>query len=128
MLTRLTGAAVDDPTCDGAGKVRDFWVRDGYVCDAPTNLDSADTTTYDVSGKVLMAGAIDIHSHIAGGNVNNARVTYAVAPAYDRRIERDIDDYFDRYHLVKMANYKLSPDQMADGLGADLVVHEGAQS
>ena len=31
-------------------------------------------TTYDVEGMIVMAGAIDIHSHIAGGNVNNARL------------------------------------------------------
>lgn len=28
---------------------------------------------HDVSGQIVMAGAIDIHSHIAGGNVNSAR-------------------------------------------------------
>ena len=31
-------------------------------------------TSYDVDGMIVMAGAIDIHSHIAGGNVNNARL------------------------------------------------------
>ena len=30
--------------------------------------------SYDVDGMIVMAGAIDIHSHIAGGNVNNARL------------------------------------------------------
>ena len=30
--------------------------------------------TYDAAGKIVMAGAIDIHSHIAGGNVNTARL------------------------------------------------------
>ena len=29
---------------------------------------------YDAAGKIVMAGAIDIHSHIAGGNVNTARL------------------------------------------------------
>ena len=30
--------------------------------------------TYDAAGKIVMAGAIDIHSHIAGSNVNMARL------------------------------------------------------
>ena len=30
--------------------------------------------THDVTGHVVMAGAIDIHSHIAGGSVNTARL------------------------------------------------------
>ena len=30
--------------------------------------------TYDAAGKIVMAGAIDIHSHIAGWNVNTARL------------------------------------------------------
>ena len=29
---------------------------------------------YDAAGKIVMAGAIDIHSHIAGSNVNTARL------------------------------------------------------
>ena len=31
-------------------------------------------TVYDLEGAVTMAGALDIHSHIAGGNVNTARL------------------------------------------------------
>lgn len=73
MLTRLTGARVFDPVNQLAGTVRDVWVRDGHICEAPTNPQAADRTI-DLRQKVLMAGAIDIHSHIAGGNVNNARV------------------------------------------------------
>ena len=73
MLMQLAGAKVYDPTRNIAGVVRDIWVRDGYICDAPADLGDADIR-YDLSGKILMAGAIDIHSHIAGGNVNNARV------------------------------------------------------
>ncbi len=73
MLTRLTGGRLYDPTNDLADEVRDLWFRDGHICPAPSNPADADKTI-DVRGKIVMAGAIDIHSHIAGGNVNNARL------------------------------------------------------
>ena len=73
MLTRLKGARVYDPANQINGEVRDVWFRDGYVCPPPDTRSDADQT-FELDGKVLMAGAIDIHSHIAGGNVNNARV------------------------------------------------------
>ena len=73
MLIRLQGARVYDPANAVNGEVRDVWFHDGHICAAPAKMQAADVS-YDLSGKVLMAGAVDIHSHIAGGNVNNARV------------------------------------------------------
>lgn len=73
MLTRLKGARVYDPAHQVVGEVRDVWFRDAHICAAPPRPSAADQT-FELEGKVLMAGAIDIHSHIAGGNVNNARV------------------------------------------------------
>jgi formylmethanofuran dehydrogenase subunit A len=49
------------------------WIRDGRIIEAPLDGARADAT-YDVTGKLVMAGAIDIHSHIAGANVNTARL------------------------------------------------------
>jgi formylmethanofuran dehydrogenase subunit A len=37
--------------------------------------------TYDVFGKIVMAGAVDIHSHIAGSNVTMARLLMPELPA-----------------------------------------------
>lgn len=73
MLTRLTGARVYDPSNGISGEIRDIWFRDGRICAPPAGLQEADRS-YSLDGKIVMAGAIDIHSHIAGGNVNNARV------------------------------------------------------
>ncbi len=73
MLIRLKGARIYDPVNNLNGDTGDIWVRDGYICAAPENPAEADRTI-DLEGKILMAGAIDIHSHIAGGNVNNARL------------------------------------------------------
>jgi len=72
MLTRLAGGRVIDPAHrrDGVG---DIWMRDGRIVEAPPG-GAAAHATYDVSGKIVMAGGIDIHSHIAGSNVNTARL------------------------------------------------------
>ena len=70
MLTVLRGGHVVDPAT-GRNGVGDVWFRDGRIV-APEG-GGADSEI-DVSGHVVMAGAIDIHSHIAGGNVNTARL------------------------------------------------------
>jgi formylmethanofuran dehydrogenase subunit A len=79
MLTRLTGGRVIDPTQDRDG-TSDIWIRDGRIIDAPASTVRADAT-HDVTGKIVMAGGIDIHSHIAGANVNTARL---LLPQYHR--------------------------------------------
>jgi len=70
MLTRIAGGRVIDPSNqrDAQG---DVWIRDGRIIDAPNARADA---TYHAAGKIVMAGAIDIHSHIAGWNVNTARL------------------------------------------------------
>jgi formylmethanofuran dehydrogenase subunit A len=78
MLTRLAGGRVIDPAND-RDAVGDVWWRDGRVIDAPS--DTRADATYDATGKIVMAGAIDIHSHIAGWNVNTARL---LLPEYHR--------------------------------------------
>jgi formylmethanofuran dehydrogenase subunit A len=70
MLTRITGGHVIDPRYQRNG-VGDVWIRDGRIIDAPNDDPDA---TYDVTGKIVMAGAIDVHSHIAGWNVDTARL------------------------------------------------------
>ena len=73
MLSCLQGGRLFDPANGVDGEVGDLWIRDDRICAAPAGAEAADELI-DVSGKVVMAGGIDIHSHIAGGNVNNARV------------------------------------------------------
>lgn len=73
MLIRLKGGRVFDPDQDWRGEVRDLFIKDDRLIDNPDPGIRFDAE-YDVSGKIIMAGAIDIHSHIAGGNANTARV------------------------------------------------------
>lgn len=72
MLIRLKGGRIVDPV-HGRDGVGDLYVRDGRIVDPPADGATPDET-YDVTGKIVMAGGIDVHSHIAGGNVNTARL------------------------------------------------------
>lgn len=70
-MIRLAGGRVIDPTAPKTTEIRDLYFDQGRIV-APTPGAVIDRN-YDVSGKVVMAGAIDMHSHIAGGKVNLAR-------------------------------------------------------
>jgi formylmethanofuran dehydrogenase subunit A len=72
MLTRLAGGRVIDPAHGVDGQVRDLYVRDGRIVEVPADAPGAQTI--DVSGRIVMAGAIDLHTHIGGGKVNLARL------------------------------------------------------
>jgi formylmethanofuran dehydrogenase subunit A len=74
MLNRIAGGRIIDPA-NGRDDVGDIWMRDGRIVEPP--MAARADATYDASGKIVMAGAIDIHSHIAGSNVNTARLLMA---------------------------------------------------
>ncbi len=68
----IRGARVIDPA-HGVDAVRDLWIDGGRIVAAPGDGRPA-TTTIDGAGCVVMAGGIDLHSHIGGGKVNLARL------------------------------------------------------
>ena len=68
---RLRGGKVYDPANGVDGEIRDVAIRDGRI----VALDAAAPgDDIDASGCVVMAGGIDMHSHIGGGKVNLARM------------------------------------------------------
>ena len=69
---RLRGGRVFDPANGIDGEVRDIGVRDGRIA-ALHPAEKVDRDI-DVSGMVVMAGGIDMHTHIGGGKVNLARM------------------------------------------------------
>jgi formylmethanofuran dehydrogenase subunit A len=71
VLTCITGGRVIDPA-HGRDGIGDVWMRDGWIVEARDG-ERADES-HDATGKIVMAGAIDIHSHIAGANTNTARL------------------------------------------------------
>jgi formylmethanofuran dehydrogenase subunit A len=72
MLIKLSGGTIYDPAHGIDGKVMDIYVRDGRIVERPQNGERIDQE-YNLAGKVVMAGAIDMHTHIGGGKVNIAR-------------------------------------------------------
>jgi len=71
-LIRLGGGRIYDPAHRVDGEVRDLFVHGGHIVATPPAGVAIDRE-YDLSGRVVMAGAIDLHTHIGGGKVNIAR-------------------------------------------------------
>jgi formylmethanofuran dehydrogenase subunit A len=72
MLLQLKGGTVYDPAHAVNGEHRDVFIRNGKIVRAPRS--GRGTRVIDVRGNVVMAGAIDVHSHVGGGKVNIARM------------------------------------------------------
>ena len=72
MLIKLSGGKVYDPANKVSGEVRDIYVEDGKIVAPKPNarIDEA----HDLKGKIVMAGAIDPHTHIGGGKMTIARM------------------------------------------------------
>jgi formylmethanofuran dehydrogenase subunit A len=85
MITLLKNAKVIDPANHKDGVVQDIYIRDGRIIAKPADSEKIGQV-HDLNGKIVMAGAIDMHSHIGGGKVNIARM---LLPEYQamRRLE-----------------------------------------
>lgn len=79
---RIRGGRVVDPA-NAVNAVRDVGVRDGRIVDLHPQ-EKVDREI-DATGCVVMAGGIDMHTHIGGGKVNLARM---LLPE-DHRLNRD---------------------------------------
>lgn len=73
MFIKLSNGQVYDPIHGINGEQRDIYIRDGQITRKPSGNIKIDKT-FDLKGKTIMAGAIDIHTHIGGGKVNIARM------------------------------------------------------
>ena len=71
-MMRIHGGKVFDPANGVDAQVRDIFVRDGRIV-AGDPREPADEHI-DAGGCIVMAGGIDLHSHIGGGKVNLARM------------------------------------------------------
>ena len=66
----LKNGRVYDPAHGVDGQVRDIYVDRGRIVPAPAPGSAIDGEI-DLAGMVVMAGAIDLHTHIGGGKVNS---------------------------------------------------------
>ena len=71
--TIISQGTVYDPANGVDGEVRDIWILDGRIVDAPTDAAVRPSRVIDAAGLVVMPGGIDMHCHIAGPKVNVAR-------------------------------------------------------
>jgi formylmethanofuran dehydrogenase subunit A len=81
---KVAGGTVYDPANGIDGQVRDIWVADGKIVEAPPDPDLRPSRTIDARGLVVMPGGVDMHCHIAGPKVNTAR---KMCPEQKRRAE-----------------------------------------
>lgn len=72
MAIKLSGGEIYDPVHQVDGDQQDLYIVDGKLRKELPSDESIDTTL-DVSNCIVMAGAIDLHTHIGGGKVNIAR-------------------------------------------------------
>lgn len=73
MIIRLKNGRIYDPVQQKNGVIEDIYIAYGRIIKKPSDAEKI-AMTYDLTGKVIMAGAIDMHSHIGGGKVNIARM------------------------------------------------------
>ena len=72
-LIKLANGKIYDPANQVDGIVKDIYLRNGRIVERPRS-DETISQTYNLTGKVVMAGAIDMHTHIGGGKINIARM------------------------------------------------------
>ncbi len=74
-MIKLEGGKVYDPANGIDGRILDLYVQDGMLVEpAP---DQKIHQVINLGGRIVMAGGIDIHTHIGGGKVNIARLLLA---------------------------------------------------
>ena len=101
-MLRIAQGRVYDPANGIDGEVRDVCLDDGKVVEElPSHA-----PRIDASGMIVMAGGVDIHSHIAGPAVNAAR---KLAPEEHRA------DVIDRTALTRSGTGGTVPSTFATG-------------
>jgi formylmethanofuran dehydrogenase subunit A len=73
VITCLKNGRLYDPAQQKNGVLEDIYIAQGRIVAKPSDPSKV-KKTFDLSGKIVMAGAIDMHSHIGGGKINIARM------------------------------------------------------
>jgi formylmethanofuran dehydrogenase subunit A len=87
-MLKISGGTVYDPANNIDGEVRDLWIEDAKLVDAPSDPNVKPSRTIDARGMVVMPGGIDMHCHIAGPKVNVARKMRPEEKRVDTKIHR----------------------------------------
>jgi formylmethanofuran dehydrogenase subunit A len=54
--------------------------------------------------------------------------THTTKPAFDNGVEKDLKNYFDKYHTMQLDNFKISNDEICNDGRGSIIVHEGKQA
>ena len=73
MITKLENGRIYDPINKINGKIKDLFIKNGTIIDKPKRNEKI-SKIINLKNKIIMSGGIDIHSHIAGGKDNLARL------------------------------------------------------
>lgn len=65
---------VYDPLNEVNGEQQDIFIKDGVVVSELSAADMKDAKIIDATGKTVMPGGVDSHTHIAGAKVNVGRM------------------------------------------------------
>ena len=65
-MIRIINGKIFDPAQGLSGLKKDLCLKDGHIVDPPDPSACENVRVFDAEGCVVMAGAIDIHSHLAG--------------------------------------------------------------
>ena len=109
MITHLKNCTIYDPAQRINGKRGDIYIANGKIIASPysspsgkkasgkikgTNSNQTNpnriSKVYDLRGKIVMAGAIDIHSHIAGAKMTAAKL---LLPEFAQRLDAVMDSF-----------------------------------
>ncbi len=75
MRTRIKNGRIIDPA-GGIDRVQDLWIEDSRIA-SRGNPEDPTVQVIDATGCVVMAGGIDLHTHIGGGKISIARMLLA---------------------------------------------------
>ena len=73
MKTLIQGGRLIDPAAD-VDQIADLWLHDDAIIDGDALAAEDADRVIDARGCVVMAGGIDIHTHIGGGKLAIARL------------------------------------------------------
>ena len=115
-----------------AGPARSLGLKDlghvgaGACADITVYRDDADREAmFTTPELVFKNGELIVRDGKVIKVVNGA--THVARPAYDRSIEKPLKDYFDRYHTVRMENFRLSDEEIIDGGRGEIIVQPTGQ-
>lgn len=63
-----------DPLNEINGEIKDVLIKDGKIVAELSKAETQDAKVIDASGKTVMPGGVDSHSHVAGAKVNAGRL------------------------------------------------------